>query len=46
MSNKENTKDSSKELIAIQILDSKNNPINNAKITLLAMGQKAEKKYF
>lgn len=40
MSNKENTKDSSKELITIQILDSKNNPINNAKITLLAMGQK------
>lgn len=44
MSNKENTKDSSKELITIQILDSKNNPINNAKITLLAMGQKAGQK--
>lgn len=44
MSNKENTKDSSKELIIIQILDSKNNPITNAKITLLAMGQKAGQK--
>ncbi|WP_238702146.1 hypothetical protein [Helicobacter bilis] len=44
MSNRENTQEYSKDTLRIQIVDFQNNPIENAKVILLAMGQKVGQK--
>ena len=44
MSDKQNIQEYSKETIRIRIRDMQDNPIANAKVTLLAMGQKAGQK--
>ncbi|MCX2683891.1 hypothetical protein OQH60_08480, partial [Campylobacter sp. MIT 21-1685] len=44
MSNKENTQEYSKDTLRIQIVDFKDNPIENAEVVLLAMGQRQGQK--
>lgn len=44
MLNKENTQEYSKDTLRIQIIDSKNNPIKDAEVILLGMGQKEGQK--
>lgn len=44
MLNKENTQEYSKDILRIQIIDSKNNPIKDAEVILLGMGQKEGQK--
>lgn len=44
MSNKENTQEYSKDTLRIQIVDFKDNPIENAEVILLAMGQREGQK--
>lgn len=44
MSNRENTQEYSKDTLRIQIVDFQNNPIENAKVILLASGQREGQK--
>ncbi|WP_416829616.1 hypothetical protein [Helicobacter ganmani] len=44
MSNKENTREYSKDTLRIQIVDFKDNPIEDAEVILLAMGQREGQK--